>query len=148
MGFNPLGEFWKGLYPLTDAEKAIEPAVASLGLPYRSQFPCFLFQGMGKWFPDFLLPTIGVVLEVDDDSHLDPEKQKADAQRTSALEKLGYVVVRCSNDEAESDPYGTVDRLIRKPGLLRRSHPGLPPAAFKTKHYRKKKKCSKSSSRS
>lgn len=124
-----MGEFWKGLYGMTDAERSIEPAVASLGVPYRTQFPCFLFDtgSARKFFPDFLMPTIGVVLEVDDDGHNDPEKQKADAQRTSALEKLGYLVVRCTNEEALNDPHGTVKRLITP--HLDRLGPGLPPPA-------------------
>ncbi len=135
-----MGEFWKGLYHMTDAERSIEPAVAALGVPYRTQFPCFLFDTgpARKFFPDFLMPTIGVVLEVDDDSHNEPEKQKADALRTSALESLGYVVVRCTNEEALNDPHGTVKRLIAP--LLGRKGPGLPPAQFKKSHYRKKKK--------
>lgn len=121
---------------MTDAERSIEPAVAALGVPYRTQFPCFLF-GMGKFFPDFILPTIGVVLEVDDKSHNDPEKEKADALRTSALEKFGYVVVRCTNEEAVNDPYGTVNRLIKQPSHLHRKGPGLPPCQFKEKRKKK-----------
>lgn len=138
MGFDVMGSFWKGLYPMTEAERSIEPAIAQLGIPYRTQFPCWLF-GMGKYFPDFLLPTIGVVFEVDDTSHNDPEKQKADAQRTSAFEKLGYVVVRCTNEEATTYPYATVQRLIT-PELLARKGPPLPEAKFKKPNYRKKKK--------
>jgi very-short-patch-repair endonuclease len=132
VGFNPLGEYWKRLYPLTEAERAIEPAVAALGIPYRSQFPCFLY-GMGKWFPDYLFPTIGVVLEVDDDSHSENEKKAADALRTAALETLGYVVVRCSNDEALFQPSETVQRLIVDAGLLNRKGPGLPVPPCRTR---------------
>lgn len=122
---------------MTPAERSIEPAVAKLGIPYRTQFPCFLF-GMGSWFPDFILPTIGVVLEVDDDGHLEPEKQKADALRTSALNKLGYVVVRCTNDEALKSPEATVQRLITTELLARKGQP-LPEPKFKSKAKGKKK---------
>lgn len=130
-----MGAYWARLYPLTPAERSIEPAVAALGLTYRTQFPLHLF-GLGKMFPDFLLPTIGVVLEVDDVSHNDPEKQKADALRTSALEKLGYVVVRCTNEEALRDPAGTVSRLITP--LLSRKGPGLPVKHPVTKKKKRK----------
>ena len=128
------------LYAGTDAERAIEPAVASLGVPYRFQHPYYLW-GQVKFFPDFWLPTIGVILEVDDDSHYtDPEKKKADGIRTSALEKLGNVVVRCTNAEALRDPFGTVERLIRP--HLGRIGPGIPLPPVK-KPKKKKKKCSK-----
>jgi very-short-patch-repair endonuclease len=122
---------------MTPAERSIEPFVAKLGIPYRTQFPCFLF-GMGSWFPDFLLPSIGVVLEVDDDGHLEEEKQKADALRTSALNKLGYEVVRCTNEEALKSPEATVRRLFTTELLARKGQP-LPEPKFKTKSKGKKK---------
>lgn len=133
MGFNPMGEYWKTLYKGTKAEHAIEPAVAALGLTYRTQYPFFLWGT--KYFPDFLLPTIGVILEVDDSSHDEDEKKAADALRTTAFEALGYVVVRCSNAEAEHEPHETVNRLIAP--LLSRKGPGLP--APPPKRYPKKK---------
>lgn len=129
-----MGEYWKTLYRGTQAEHAIEPAVASLGLVYRTQYPFFLWGT--KYFPDFLLPTIGVILEVDDESHDEDDKKAADALRTAAFEKLGYVVVRCSNEEAKQKPYETVKRLIAP--LLTRSGPGLPPPP--PKRYKKPKK--------
>lgn len=139
-----MAQFWAKLYLGTPAELAIEPSVASLRTPYRTQFPMFLY-GVGKYFPDFLMPEIGVVLEVDDASHDDPEKQKADALRTSALEKLGYVVVRCSNAEALNHPAETVKRLICDPGLLNRKGPGLPLPKQKLRRSKRKSKCSKRS---
>lgn len=132
-----MGEFWKGLYGMTDAERSIEAAVAALGIPYRTQFPCFMF-GMGKYFPDYLFPTIGVVLEVDDDGHNEDEKKAADALRTAALATHGYQVVRCTNEEALNDPHGTVKRLVTP--LLGRKGPGLPLCQFKNKSKGKKKK--------
>lgn len=130
--------FWGNLYKGTPAELAIEPAIAALGVTYRFQHPYFLW-GV-RYFPDFCLPSIGVILEVDDPSHDEEEKKKADALRTSAFERLGYVVVRCSNAEALIDPKETVDRLIVKPGLLNRQGPGLPPPPPRRKPKKKKKK--------
>lgn len=137
MGFNPMGEFWKTLYRGTLAEHAIEPAIAALGLPYRTQYPFFLWGT--KYFPDVLLPTIGVILEVDDESHDEDDKKAADALRTSAFEKLGYIVVRCTNDEALKAPSETVQRLITGPGHLKRKGPGLPPPPTKRPIKKKKK---------
>jgi len=102
---------WAKLYNLTEAEQALEPAVASLATPYRVQHPLW---GLGL-FPDFVLLSHRVVLEVDDPSHA--RKRKADAERTAKLNRAGWRVFRCSNDEALSDPYGTVDRLMEAAGL-------------------------------
>lgn len=58
-----------------------------------------------------------LVIEVDDSSHARPAKKRADAERTRKIEAAGYKVVRCWNDEALSDPYGTVDRMMAAAGL-------------------------------
>src|SRR5690349_6910316 len=106
---------WGRLYRGTPAELALEDAVAELGVPYRTQFPGFLF-GF-RFFPDFVLPTVGVVLEVDDDSHSRPEKQEADGERTQYLEgEQGWRVARCSNQEALENPRGAVRRMLASVG--------------------------------
>lgn len=100
---------WAKLYSSpTDAETALEPAIASLGIPYRFQHPLW---GLSV-FPDFVLLNDRVVIEVDDASHSTSAKRKADIERTAKLNKHKWTVVRCSNAEAIADPYGTVDKLM------------------------------------
>ncbi len=107
---------WNRLYRGTEPELALEDAVASLGVPYRSQFPGFLF-GF-RFFPDFLLPTLQLVIEVDDRSHNTAEKKLEDAARTEKLHSLhGWAVVRCTNEEALSNPKGAVIRMLDSVGL-------------------------------
>lgn len=57
------------------------------------------------------------MIEVDDASHARPAKKRADAERTKKIEGARWRVVRCTNDEALADPYGTVDRLMAAAGL-------------------------------
>lgn len=105
---------WSKLYSnQTAAEEALEPALASLGVPYRFQHPIWA----AGVFPDFVLLHERLVIEVDDDSHKRASKAKADRERTAKLQKLGWRVVRCTNDEALTDPYATVDRLMAAAGL-------------------------------
>lgn len=109
---------WSKLYSQqTPAEAALEPALASLGQPYRFQHPVW----SAGVFPDFVLLEQRVVIEVDDPSHRTRSKKTADAVRTAKLERLGWRVVRCTNDEALSDPYATVDRLMADIGLAYRT---------------------------
>lgn len=109
---------WAKLYSnLTEAELSLEPAVAALGVRYRVQHPMF---GL-RLFPDFTLHDYKVVIEVDDKSHSTKKKREADAERTQRLQSAGWTVVRCTNDEAMADPYGTVDRLMEKAGLRLRT---------------------------
>lgn len=105
---------WAKLYSdPTPAEKSLEPAIASLGRPYRFQHAIF---SLGV-FPDFALIADKVVIEVDDPSHNTAKRRLADATRTAKLEKAGWRVVRCTNAEALKDPFGTVDRLLAEADL-------------------------------
>lgn len=98
----------------TPAEAALEPALASLGVPYRFQYPVW---ALGV-FPDFTLIRDRVIIEVDDKSHNTKSKRAADAERTARLLKLGWkAVVRCTNEAALADPYRTVDTLMEAAGL-------------------------------
>lgn len=107
---------WGKLYKGTPAELALEDAVAALGVPYRTQFPGYLY-GF-RFFPDFLLPTLKLVIEVDDSSHRRSAKIIEDADRSDVMnEKFGWQVVRCTNEEALSNPHGTVRALLIQAGL-------------------------------
>jgi very-short-patch-repair endonuclease len=106
---------WGKLYKGTPAELALEPAVAALGIAYRTQLPGFLY-GF-RFFPDVFIPQLGLIIEVDDRRHDKADKIAADAERTEQLEAHGWRVVRCTNDEATQDPHGTLSRLLRVAGI-------------------------------
>lgn len=109
---------WAALYSQpTVAERAIEPAIASLGQVYRFQSPLWAL----GYFPDFILPGPRLVIEVDGPDHNEPKKRKADAERTKRLNRAGWTVVRCTNAEAVGDPYAVVDRLMEAAGLTFRT---------------------------
>lgn len=117
MNNNRLLSYWAKLYGGTEAEHAIEPAIASLGIPYRFQHPVW---ALGV-FPDFVLLKDRVVIEVDDPGHSTKRKRDADAARTAKLSGAGWRVVRCTNADAIKDPYNTVDRMMRDLGLPHRT---------------------------
>lgn len=107
---------WSRLYRGTPAEHVLEDAVAALGIPYRTQMPLFLYGA--RYFPDFLLPTLGVVFEVDDESHFRLKKQAEDVARTEDLSRtFGYKVARCTNENALNDPHGTVRAMLSSVGM-------------------------------
>lgn len=99
---------------ITPAEIAMEEAVSRLGVPYRIQFPYYLW-GV-RFFPDFLLPTLKLIIEVDDDSHNEKAKKIADEQRTQELNALGWTVLRCTNEEAINDATGVLRNLLARVG--------------------------------
>jgi very-short-patch-repair endonuclease len=105
---------WAKLYTdMTPAEKALEPAVASLGIRYRVQHPVWHL----GYFPDFALLDDKVVIEVDDPGHARAAKVKRDAERTAKLEAAGWRVLRLTNAEALANPYRAVNRLMKSARL-------------------------------
>lgn len=100
---------WARLYSYQTApEVSLEVHIAALGRRYRSQHPFWSIHCIS----DFVLVDDKVVIEVDGKSHNTPQQKAKDLKHTLALEKLGYTVVRCSNEEATSDPAGTVARMM------------------------------------
>ena len=98
---------WAKLYNGTEPELALEPYVAALGIPYRFQHPvwsCGLF-------PDYAWPTVKLVLEIDGDEHHKPAGLKKDALRTAKLAKHGWTVIRCTNEEALTEPRLVITRV-------------------------------------
>jgi very-short-patch-repair endonuclease len=116
---NIMAVRWQKLYRGTPAEIALEPAIASIGVPYRNQFPLYLYGA--RYFLDFALPTLGLVVECDDPSHLKADKVIADAERTAEIEsKFGWSVVRVTNENALTDPFGTIQSALREAGITPR----------------------------
>ncbi len=106
---NRLLSYWAKLYSQqTPAEKALEPAIAALGRPYRFQHPVW---ALGV-FPDYVLLNERVAIEVDDPSHTQKRKRVADEARTKKLNGAGWRVVRCTNAEALADPHGALARML------------------------------------
>ncbi len=63
------------------------------GLKFRRQHV------LGRFVADFYCPEHRLVLEVDGALHHGAERAAHDAARTAALERLGYTVVRVTNEE-------------------------------------------------
>jgi very-short-patch-repair endonuclease len=127
---NIMAMRWSKLSEGTKAEIAIEDEIAALGVPYRFQFPGYKYGC--RFFPDYYLPTLKLVIEIDDKSH--DKKTEADQDRSNIIfQTWGAQVVRCTNEEALNDPHGAVVRMLSSVGLwplpakLPRLKTALPP---------------------
>lgn len=82
-------------HPLTPAEAKIWVRVRSRGLGFkiRRQHP------MWRFIADFYCAEAKLVIEIDGDSHAEPDQGAYDAARTQWLEERGYKVIRISNNE-------------------------------------------------
>ncbi|MBI3362975.1 MAG: DUF559 domain-containing protein [Chloroflexi bacterium] len=82
-------------HPLTAAEAKVWARVRNrhLGFKIRRQHPIFRF------IADFYCAEAKLVIEIDGDTHADPDQAEYDAARTEWLEARGYRVVRFQNDD-------------------------------------------------
>jgi len=108
---------------LTEAERALEPAIAALGERYRAQW-LFLNKGKGAkpYVADFVLLDRNLIIEVDGDSHSEPEQIAKDLHNSMAMQALGYRTVRVSNASAKADPEGTVQAALLAPQTTRQEY--------------------------
>lgn len=106
---NPFLLRWAKLYSnQTPAERALEPAIAALGVRYRTQHPLWAL----RVFPDFVLLDQRVVIEVDDPGHRRTLQRRKDAERTKKLRSHGWRVVRVTNEEVLEDPHAALRRVL------------------------------------
>ena len=65
---------------------------------------------IGDYIADFVSRHDGLVIEVDGGYHSEPQQQEDDATREYNLERMGYHVMRFSNEEVLYD----IDNVIRQ----------------------------------
>jgi very-short-patch-repair endonuclease len=82
-------------HPLTSAEAKIWSRVRNRGLRFkiRRQHPIWRF------IADFYCAEAKLVIELDGDSHAEPDQEEFDRVRTIWLEERGYKVMRIANEE-------------------------------------------------
>lgn len=112
-GWAPSGDNylhnWARLYSNpTVSELALEPEIAKLGVPYRAQHPLFAVHCIA----DFALLDEKIIIEVDGKSHNSESAKAEDRERTLKIERFGWVVVRCKNEDAQREPAATVQLLL------------------------------------
>jgi adenine-specific DNA-methyltransferase len=85
--------------PLTPAEARLWARVRNnqLGFKIRRQAV------IGRFIADFYCAQARLVIEIDGDSHAEPDQAGYDAARTAWLRAKGYRVIRFQNDEVRRE---------------------------------------------
>src|SRR5215207_1882361 len=85
-------------HPLTPAEAKIWSRVRNRGLGFkiRRQHPIWRF------IADFCCAEAKLVIEIDGDSHMEPNQEEYDKARTEWLQERGYKVIRIRNEDVHS----------------------------------------------
>src|SRR6185436_20821987 len=86
-------------HPLTPAEHKVWQRVRNnqLGFKIRRQFV------IDRFIADFYCPQSKLIIEIDGDTHTEPDQAEYDAARTAWLEAQGYRVIRFDNHEVHQN---------------------------------------------
>ena len=92
----------------TEPEKRFWQAVRGkqLGVKFRRQ------HGIGHYIVDFYCPEWALVIELDGDSHFNPDARASDAERDAYLQKLGLRVLRFTNLDIMQNLEGVLARIL------------------------------------
>ena len=91
---------------MTPAERRLwYDCLRHLPVKFRRQRP------IGRFIVDFYAPASKLVIEVDGDSHFEPQGIAYDRERTAYLHGLGLHVLRFTNDEVLNNLEGVHARL-------------------------------------
>lgn len=94
-------------HPLTPAEAKVWARVRNqqLGYKIRRQHP------IGHFIADFYCAQAKLVIEIDGDTHTEPDQAEYDAVRTAWLEARGYRVLRFENAAVHQNLEAVLDAL-------------------------------------
>jgi very-short-patch-repair endonuclease len=94
-------------HPLTPAEQKVWERVRNrqLGFKIRRQHP------IDRFIADFYCAKAKLCIEIDGDTHAEPDQAEYDAARTAWLEARGYHVVRFHNDDVRHNLSAVLDAL-------------------------------------
>ncbi len=91
---------------LTDTERLLWFELRDhrlIGASFRRQVP------IDRYIADFVCHAAMVIIELDGGQHYSDQGERSDALRTSALEALGYRVLRFSNTDVIGNREGVLD---------------------------------------
>ena len=96
-------------HPQTPAEATLWRALRNrqTGFKFRRQHPIFRF------IIDFYCAKAKLLIEIDDESHFQPDQKEYDAARTEYLEGLGYKVIRFTNDDVRYNIDAVAGEILR-----------------------------------
>lgn len=99
----------------SSAEKAAYNNLVRLGLNPIRQFPIWTKRKI--YFADIFVPSLKLIIEIDGGYHTTKNQRRKDGNRSSALWRLGYHVVRLSNHDARN-----IRKVKAKILLIARKH--------------------------
>jgi very-short-patch-repair endonuclease len=96
-------------HPQTPTEAALWRALRNrqTGFKFRRQHPIYRF------IIDFYCAEAKLLIEIDGESHFQPDQKEYDEARTEYLEGLGYRVIRFTNDDVKYNIQAVASEILR-----------------------------------
>src|SRR5687767_1293197 len=96
-------------HPQTPAEATLWRALRNrrTGFKFRRQHPIYRF------IIDFYCAEAKLLIEIDGESHLEPAQEEYDRARTEYLEKLGYKVIRFTNNDVRYNIQAVTGEILQ-----------------------------------
>ena len=69
---------------------------------------------IGDYIVDFLIPDVCLIIEVDGQYHAKFRQMKEDEQREETLNRMGYRVIRFTNEEVLYDTDNVLETIIKE----------------------------------
>jgi very-short-patch-repair endonuclease len=95
--------------PQTPAEAALWRALRNrqTGFKFRRQHP------ISRFIIDFYCAKAKLLIEIEGESHIEPDQEEYDRARTEYLETLGYKVIRFTNNDVRYNIHAVVGEILR-----------------------------------
>ena len=69
---------------------------------------------IGDYIVDFLIPDVCLIIEVDGAYHTECEQMQEDEQREETLNRMGYRLIRFTNEEVLYDTDNVLETIIKE----------------------------------
>nr|WP_163268012.1 endonuclease domain-containing protein [Chelativorans alearense] len=117
VGKNAIGRARRHRRNMTEGEKRLWHELKEFrklyGAHVRRQVP------IGPYVADFAIHSAKLVIEVDGQFHVEPERMASDAIRDRWLHRAGYRVLRFRTGELDETLDGCIEEILRELGVMR-----------------------------
>lgn len=97
----------KNRMKMTEAEACLWEALRNIPRPYKFRRQHII----GDYIADFACLTKMLVIEIDGGYHTTDEQKHYDEMRTESLERMGFTVIRFTNEEVMSNRQNVIETI-------------------------------------
>ena len=107
---------WKIVPNAQELRKNITPEERHLWYDFLKRLPVTVHRqkNVGEYIVDFMIASANIVIEIDGVQHKLPEHAEADRKRDQELNKLGFAVLRYSNEDVHNRFHTVCEDIMKR----------------------------------